>query len=127
MKVTVEKIAVQSDSRGFVLEPLLGESLALQRNVHMAVTQPGAVRGNHYHRKGTEVLVLFGPCQGRLREKRAIKDIVVGEGEVSRFTIPAGVSHAFKKIGNQPAMLIAFNSGAQKELEAETIRDLLIE
>ena len=65
--VVRKTIARLSDPRGFVFEPLEGEALIQQRNVHVVVSRPGAVRGNHYHRVGTESLAVCGPALVRIR------------------------------------------------------------
>jgi UDP-2-acetamido-2,6-beta-L-arabino-hexul-4-ose reductase len=127
MKVSIEKIDLSADRRGFVFMALPGDRLTEQRNVHIAVTQPGCVRGNHYHQSGTEVLILFGPGLVRLRDQSKIEDITVAEGEVVRFTLPPGVSHALKNIGAQPTTLIAFSTAAQIEHRSETVADVLID
>lgn len=43
-KVTVEDLPLHPDARGFVVEPLQSDALSTQRNVHVAVTEPGAIR-----------------------------------------------------------------------------------
>ena len=127
MKVSVEQLEVHSDHRGAVLQPILPEDVASLKYVHAGITLPGCVRGNHYHSKATEVLVLFGPGRVRLREEEGVRDVIVGEGEVCRFTIPPGVSHAFKNIGAQPISMVAFSSCADSDAQSETIRDVLID
>lgn len=60
--VRVETLRVARDARGWVAEPLEDGRFASQHNVHMVVSEPGVVRGNHWHRHGTEVLTLAGPA-----------------------------------------------------------------
>jgi dTDP-4-dehydrorhamnose 3,5-epimerase-like enzyme len=127
MRVAVDEIALRQDQRGAVFEPLDGDSLAAQRNVHVVLTEPGCIRGNHYHRKGTEVVTVHGPALVRLRDGEEIEDRVVGEGQALRFTIPPGVSHAVKNIGERPNLLIAFNTEAHDREEPDVVRDILIE
>ena len=127
MKVSVEQVEVHSDHRGAVLRPVSPEDLAWLKDVHAGITLPGCVRGNHYHPKATEVLVLFGPCLVRLREEGGLRDVIVREGEVCRFNIPPGVSHAFKNIGAQSISMVAFSSCADSDGQTETIKDILID
>jgi UDP-2-acetamido-2,6-beta-L-arabino-hexul-4-ose reductase len=127
MKVSIEKIDLSADPRGFVFMALPSDRLTEQRSIHIAVTQPGCVRGNHYHRMGTEVLIVFGPGLVRLRDQSKMEDIRVGNGEVVRFILPAGVSHALKNIGVQPTTLIAFSTTAQIEDGSDTVADVLID
>jgi hypothetical protein len=47
-RVKVQQITLHQDSRGTVFEALDAGYLARQRNVHVVVTEPACVRGNHY-------------------------------------------------------------------------------
>lgn len=91
----------------------------------MAVTKAGAVRGNHLHRLGTEIAIVAGPAAVRFREDGLLRDCHVPEGETHRFTIPAGVSHAFKNTGAASSILVAFNTEAFDPIRPDIIRDEL--
>ena len=127
MRVIVEEITIHQDARGGVFEPIEADALAAQRNVHVVLTEPGGIRGNHHHRLGTEVVTVYGSAWVRLRDGEEIEDRVVAEGQALRFTIPAGVSHAFKNIGERPNFLICFNTEAHDRGEPDVVRDILIE
>jgi UDP-2-acetamido-2,6-beta-L-arabino-hexul-4-ose reductase len=107
-RVTVEPLTVHGDARGSVFEPLGADALRGQRNVHVVVTEPGAVRGNHLHRCGTETLVIQGPALFRCREEGEVVDTEVPAGAVFRFTIPPGVAHALKNTGTAPTVAVSF-------------------
>jgi quercetin dioxygenase-like cupin family protein len=94
MCVRVEPVVLHQDSRGSVFEPLEPESLPSQRNMHVVVTEPGGVRGNHYHTRGTEVITVQGPALVRIRDGQEIQDTLLPEDVVTRFTIPPGIAHA---------------------------------
>jgi len=123
---TIEEIAFPSDARGLVFEPLGADQIPEQRNVHVVVSQPGAVRGNHLHERSTEIAVMLGPGLVRLREAGQIRDVEVPIGKAFRFTLPAGVSHAFKATGNTPMLLVAFNTARFDPKNPDLIRDVLI-
>ncbi|HEX9938485.1 MAG TPA: cupin domain-containing protein [Longimicrobium sp.] len=106
--MTVEPLTVHGDARGSVFEPLGADALRGQRNVHVVVTEPGAVRGNHLHRCGTETLVIQGPALFRCREEGEVVDTEVPAGAVFRFTIPPGVAHALKNTGTAPTVAVSF-------------------
>lgn len=126
--VTLEILTLHTDPRGSVVEPLAPEALPAQRNVHVVLNEPGAVRGNHFHKRGTEVLTVFGPALVRMREGAgAVADTAVPEGEVYRFTIPPGVSHAVRNTGTTPAVLVAFNTEHHDQGAPDTFRDVLLE
>ena len=56
MSVKIEPVVCYQDHRGNVFEPLDPDHLPRQRHVHVVVTEPGCVRGNHVHTRATEVL-----------------------------------------------------------------------
>jgi UDP-2-acetamido-2,6-beta-L-arabino-hexul-4-ose reductase len=110
MQFNTQDLSVHSDPRGFVFEPLNEQLLKKQRNVHVVVTVPGAVRGNHFHRQGTETIAVVGPALVRVKHNREVKDIEVPTGKIYCFTFPPGLSHAIQNTGRQANLLIAFNT-----------------
>jgi UDP-2-acetamido-2,6-beta-L-arabino-hexul-4-ose reductase len=127
MSVKIEYLNVEGDERGFVFEPLEAEALPLQRNTHVVLTQPGFVRGNHYHTRGTEVIVVHGSTLVRFRDRQLLQEMHVGENETVRFIIPSEVSHAFKNTGNSTNVLVAFNTVAHDKEKPDVVQDILIE
>ncbi len=125
MEVVVDQIVTHTDGRGAVFEPLGPEALGGQRNVHVVITEPGAIRGNHRHRRGMETIVVYGPALVRLREGARITEREVTEGPAIRFTIPPGVSHAIKNTGDSPNLLVCFNTAVHDPQDTDT--DILIE
>ncbi|HXH10009.1 MAG TPA: cupin domain-containing protein [Alphaproteobacteria bacterium] len=127
LSVEAESVLLHQDSRGSVFEPLDPERLRSQRNVHVVITEPGHVRGNHYHTRETEVLTVQGPALVRLREGQGLRDIIVSEGTVSRFIVPPGVAHAIQNIGSRPTLLVAFRDRAYDPASPDVVREVLIE
>ena len=125
--VQIEKVVLYADRRGFVFEPATEQELAGQKNTHVVVTEPGYIRGNHYHKKGREVLVLLGPALVRYREDGQVRDVDVPAGQALKFTFPPGVPHAFKNIGSQPMILAAFNTMVHDRANPDTVAEILIE
>ncbi len=126
MEIQHEIIRAARDARGMVFEPLGAGELAAQRNVHVVVTRPGEVRGNHYHKEATEIFAVVGPALVRVRIDGAIRAFEVPDGEAQRFTIPPGVSHAIRHGGTAPAVLVSFSTRPHDPLDPDTHRDLLI-
>ena len=108
--VQIERLDCFTDPRGLVFEPATPEELPGQGNVHVTLTEPGCVRGNHFHERGSEITVVLGPALARYLDEDAVKDAHVPEGEVWKFLIPAGVPHAFQNTGNGPLLLLGFNT-----------------
>jgi quercetin dioxygenase-like cupin family protein len=125
-RASLEALGGSRDSRGIVVEPLGPDELAAQRNVHLVLTGPGQVRGNHVHRLGTEIATVLGPALVRLREAGALRDVTVPEGEAYRFVLPPGISHAFQNTGSEPMVLVAFNTAAYDPVSPDVERDVLI-
>jgi dTDP-4-dehydrorhamnose 3,5-epimerase-like enzyme len=108
--VQIFKLKVHADARGCVFEPLEPPLLAGWQNVHAVLTEPGAIRGNHMHLRGTEVSTVVGPALVRYREGEQTCDAVVPEGEAWRFHFPPGVPHAFQNNGTRAFVLVSFNT-----------------
>ena len=126
MRVLVEELAVRGDGRGAVFEPLVADALRDQRNVHVVLSEPGAVRANHYHVRGTEVMTICGRALVRYRAAGETRDVVVAEGQTLRFTFPPGVSHAVQNIGDKLNVLIAFNTEEHDRDKPDVVSDVLI-
>lgn len=107
-RVHIERLEQHTDPRGSVFEPMGAAELAAQKNVHVVLTEPGAVRGNHLHRRSTETLVVRGPARLRYRAGGTARDVDVEAGDVVSFTFPPGVPHALVNTGTEPQLLVAF-------------------
>lgn len=122
-RVTIDKLRIAGDARGIVFEPLDAAGLAKQRNVHVVVTLPGHVRGNHSHLVGTEVTTVLGPASVRYRENGAVTRLEVPPSEAWRFTFPPGISHAFENCGDAPLIIVSFNTETHDPANPDTVRD----
>src|SRR5260370_11400430 len=81
-RVVVQSVKTHRDARGSLFEPLTDAELTSQKNVHVVLTQPNEVRGNHVHRTAVETTSVVGPCLIRLKEDGSIRDLDVPAGEV---------------------------------------------
>ena len=125
-RTRIELIRTLRDARGALFQPLEACDLASQKNTHVVLTEPGCVRGNHYHPLGTEVSVLAGPAFVRLKEDGAVHDFVVPEGETWRLTIPPGVVHAYRNPGPGSMLLIAFNTELHDPAHPDAVREEIL-
>ena len=146
MKPVVPGVALRQarDARGVVFEPLDGAELGAQRNVHVVLSAPGAVRGNHFHRVLHEVTVVMGPAHVAWRPARepgdagttptassagasaAIEAVDVPAGEAWRFEFPPGVAHAYLNTGQETQVLVAFSSEPHDPANPDTFRDPVV-
>jgi dTDP-4-dehydrorhamnose 3,5-epimerase-like enzyme len=125
-RTLIEPVKTHRDPRGAVFEPVEVGDIAAARNVHVVLTEPGSVRGNHRHLVGTEVAVVMGPAQVRLKEDGVVRDIEVPAGETWRFKIPPGVTHAYRNPGPGAMLLIGFNSEVHDPGKPDAIREEIL-
>ena len=125
-RVIVQAVKTHRDARGSLFEPLTDAELAAQKNVHVVLTQPNEVRGNHSHRTAVESTSLIGPCLVRLKESGTIRDLEVPAGEVWRLTIPPGVVHAFKNTGESAMVLVCFSTNLHDPEGSDTLREQIL-
>src|SRR5258707_3646339 len=109
-RVVVQSVKTHRDARGSLFEPLSDAELAGQKNVHVVLTQPNEVRGNHVHRTAVETTSVVGPCLIRLKEDGSIRDLDVPAGGIWRLTLPPRVGHAFRNTGEAMIVLVAFST-----------------
>ena len=124
--VEIRKLKVHADGRGAVFEPLEPSLLAGWRNVHTVVSEPGAVRGNHRHVRGTEITAVLGPALVRYRAGEQIEERHVPAGEAWRFAFPPGTAHAFKNTGAKTIVLVSFNTEEHDSARPDAEREELI-
>jgi dTDP-4-dehydrorhamnose 3,5-epimerase-like enzyme len=124
---TYEPLELHRDARGLLVEPLDQALLHHQNNTHLVITEPGAIRGNHYHKRGTEVTVILGPALVRVRTADRIQDVVVPSDQACRFVFPPGVAHAFQNNGTRSMVLIAFNTIVHDPTQPDVVREILID
>jgi dTDP-4-dehydrorhamnose 3,5-epimerase-like enzyme len=116
MKIQITELSNLGDGRGFSFTaPVEGlDFVGRMADVHLAATKPGAVRGNHYHlRRREAIMVLPGAKwslhwdegEGSAAEHREFS----GEGSVLVLVSP-GASHAVRNDGDGLLWLVAISS-----------------
>ena len=105
------------DARGWLVElyredeeePALRPAMA-----YLSQTLPGAVRGPHEHREQTDHFAFVGPGDLKLYLWDARADsptsgnrrtLLVGESNRLAVIVPPGVVHAYKNVGQTPALV----------------------
>lgn len=124
--VSPQPLRVAADERGVVFEPIAELEMTLQRNCHVVLSKPGAIRGNHLHHVGTEITAITGPADVHWRERGELRAVQVPAGEVWRFVFPPGVSHAFRGTGSGPMVIASFNTQPHDPARPDVSRDVLI-
>ncbi len=124
--VLIEPVKTHRDARGSLFEPLRDCELSGQKNVHVVLTQPNEVRGNHLHLTAVETTSVVGPCLVRLKEVGGIRDVEVPAGEVWRLTIPPGVAHAYRNTGDTVMVLVSFSTQLHDPAGIDTRRETIL-
>jgi len=127
MKVSCDQLSVISDSRGLVFEPLISDDFPNQKNAHIVLSMPGVIRGNHYHIRGKETIAVLGPALVRFNENDETKNVEIPLGQAYRFVFPPGVPHAIQNLGNEPNILMTFNTVEHEPQNPDSERTVLIE
>lgn len=126
MTTTSRHISVISDQRGVVFEPIQADDFAALQNAHVVISNPGVVRGNHYHREGREIITVMGPALVRYQDGDRIREVTIPEKTVLRFDFPPGIAHALKNTGTDPNLLVAFNTVSHDPAHPDTVSEILI-
>lgn len=82
-------------------------------SLHLVMSEPGAVRGNHFHHHSAEWFCVFGGRAELYYEEEGIVQTVLVDRDDLVIHIPAGVPHAVKNIGTTPVYLLAFRENAE--------------
>lgn len=120
-KIQISELANAGDARGFSFTAP-SEALAFvgrMSDVHLASTGPGAVRGNHFHLRRREAIVILpGPRWSLHWDDGASED---GENPAAQHRsfdgsqavlvlVPPGASHAVRNDGEATLWLVAISS-----------------
>lgn len=126
MKVEIVELRNSGDSRGFSFTAP-SKALAFvgrMADVHLASVKPGAVRGNHYHlRRREAIVVLPGTCwslrwdegEGSAPEHRSFDGVTA-----VLVLVAPGASHAVRNDGAGLMWLVAISSETYDPAESVT-------
>ena len=124
--VKITRLRSVTDARGLLFEPLAADQLSAQQNVHVVISAPKVIRGNHRHRKGHEVAAVQGPCHVVFEEHGVRTEHQIPADEIWQFAIPPGVAHAYQNTGSNPTLLVGFNSEIHDPLTPDAERVMLL-
>lgn len=110
MRVEIKELPLFHDQRGWLTEILASDDKSEGiKQIHFAISKPGAIRGNHYHKKRTEWLCVTSGT-GRIfledihtHERKKL--IVSGDTPVL-VKISPGITHAIENISDVPVHLL---------------------
>ena len=134
-KVQITELQNSGDARGFSFTAP-AEALAFvgqMADVHLAATKPGSVRGNHYHLRRREAIVVLPGAKWSLHWDEG--EGTSGESPVAQHRsfdgssavmvlLSPGASHAVRNDGDATLWLVAISSETYDP--AESVRRRLI-
>ncbi len=109
---------IWEDDRGWGIDPIrsVGISKESLGDMHLVSIKPGAVRGNHYHAKAIEwILVLAGQVKivWRSLNEDSIHEVTVNS-EPAMFEFPPNVEHAVLNVSDMDAYLLSFSNSYER-------------
>lgn len=119
------------DPRGWVsnlpdFRPDLPEGL---NYVHIVSMEPGAIRGNHYHREQIETLCILGTkiqVKAVNRETAETYKEIVNDDPPTMFVISPKISHAFRNLSEQVGYLVCFTDRNFDPDNPDVVTDIII-
>jgi dTDP-4-dehydrorhamnose 3,5-epimerase-like enzyme len=116
MKIQISELDNSGDARGFsfTTPPQALDFLGRIADMHLASTQPGAIRGNHYHIRKQEAIIFLPGAAWSLHwdegEGTAVQKRDFDGSRAVLTLISPGASHAVRNDGTTTLWLIACSS-----------------
>lgn len=118
--VKLKKLVRHADDRGFFEEILRDDDNLLARfgQASLAKTYPGVIKAFHYHERQDDLWFFpAGNAQVVLHDRRpgsatqGQTDVYyLGEDNPALLLIPHGVSHGYRTLGGEPALIVYFTT-----------------
>lgn len=132
MKISIKKLDIKKDHRGWVAEILKLEDLKERKKkfgqIHISTAKPGQTKGKHYHGRKTEwFCVIAGDGILTLIDKTSgdKKQIVIGKSNMVTVKIPPNVWHAIENAGKSEMYLLAYTSESFNPKDPDTYYEKL--
>lgn len=106
----IVKLRQHKDERGMLVENTLPEIMKQSNHFFVSKSQPGVVRGNHYHTHKSEwFYVIQGTCEIIVEDMNTKKreTVTIRSEDENIFHMEPGKAHAFKNIGKDELIVLA--------------------
>ena len=115
--VVVKKLKVMPDERGRLMEIMRNDDEIFQKfgQVYMTTNYPGVVKAWHYHKIQTDnvtcvhgmLKVVLYDARDNSSTKGEINEFFIGLHNPALISIPPGIYHGWKNIGEQEAIAVS--------------------
>lgn len=116
--VRVRELVRHADERGSFTELLRRDwpEFAGFAQASVTVNYPGVIRGWHFHRQQTDLIVVVsGMAKVPLYDPRPgsptlgqVEEHYLGDDHFALLVVPPGVYHGYKTVGEHPALIVNF-------------------
>lgn len=123
VKIQITELSNSGDARGlsFTAPAKALAFVGRMADVHLASTKPGAVRGNHYHLRRREAIVVLPGAKWSLHwdegEGSGAQHRAFDGGGTVMVLVSPGASHAVRNDGDGTLWLVAISSEAYDPAE----------
>jgi dTDP-4-dehydrorhamnose 3,5-epimerase len=123
MNVITKKLELIADHRGWLTEVLKSDPSVTIEQVHFSISNPGTIRGNHYHKRRVEWMFVTNGTGKITLEDNVTKEkselAVSGECPVLIKICP-NVMHTIVNDGSRPMHLLILTSEKHGQLDTDT-------
>jgi len=130
LQLEIKQLSKISDKRGWLTEIINDKTDQKTKNIHYSYSEPGAIRGNHYHEHKTEWLcVTYGigriVLEDNLTKER--KELAVSGDSPVLVKIPPKITHAIENCDASLSMhLMVIMNEEYNSTDPDTYIKLLI-
>lgn len=110
MEVELRELIKHEDERGLLVELLRGDEIKEEiKQIYFSISKPGAVRGNHYHKRKVE---WFCVVKGKVKfvvegiQKKDRREFILDDENLVVVKVPPYIIHSLKNVGNEDVHLI---------------------
>ncbi len=115
----------KEDERGWLVELFKGSLLdnKIKGQIYSFSINPGAKRGNHYHKRKTEWFsILEGRCKLTLQRDEDKEEIILDAEDPLLVKVLPNVRHTFENNAEEKAIIIAYIDEEFNPDDADTFR-----
>lgn len=124
MESRIKNIEKHTDERGWLVEILRDDEIKEEiKQVYFSASKPGAIRGNHYHKRKVEWFsVVKGKAKLVLEDNESNKreELILSEDTPAIVKVSPNISHAIQNIGKDEMYLIVIVNEVFNPDDADT-------